>query len=128
MLLTLLSSVPSTVWSALVASVLTLSGVLVSNRSNNARLLRQLQHDSAEKAKERTNQLRRDVYIATVEELTKANSFLGTIAHVDLTQANASEALQRFYAAARNCCSWPSRTPRCSCSSSSASFPSWSSV
>lgn len=100
MLLAWLSSIPATVWSALLASLLTLGGVVVSNRSNNLRLLRQLRHDSDEKAKERTSAMRREVYIATVEELTKANGFLGSIAQADLTQANATTVLQGFFTAA----------------------------
>ena len=58
-LLSFLSSIPAVVWSGLIASFLTLGGVLISNRSNTNRLLLQLQHDATEKTKERTAALRR---------------------------------------------------------------------
>ena len=99
-LLSFLSSIPAVVWSGLIASFLTLSGVLISNRSNTNRLLLQLQHDATEKTKERTAALRREVYLRTAEELTKANAHLGSLAQTDLAKANAAEGLQGFFAAA----------------------------
>jgi hypothetical protein len=96
----LLISIPDVVWSGLIASVLTLSGVLVSNRSNTNRLRLQLQHDASEKSKERTAILRRDVYLHAAEEMTKANSHLASLSQADLTKTNAADGLQGFFAAA----------------------------
>lgn len=93
-------SIPDVVWSGIIASVLTLSGVLISNRSNTSRLRIQLQHDSIEKAKERTATLRREVYLHAAEELTKANSHLASLPQADLAKINAAEGLQGFFAAA----------------------------
>jgi len=99
-IVSLFSSIPDVVWSGLIASGLTLSGVLLSNWSNTNRLILQLQHDANEKAKERTAALRREVYLRAAEELTKANSYLASLPQVDLTKTNAAEGLQEFFAAA----------------------------
>lgn len=93
-------SIPDVVWSAIIASVLTLSGVLISNRSNTSQLRIQLQHDASEKAKERTATLRRDVYLCVAEELTKANSHIASLPQADLAKTNAADGLQGFFAAA----------------------------
>jgi hypothetical protein len=99
-LICFLKSIPDVIWSGLIASVLTLSGVLISNWSNTSRLRLQLRHDSDQKATERTAALRRDVYLLATEELTKANSYLGSLAQIDLAKTNAVEGMQGFFAAA----------------------------
>lgn len=93
-------SIPDVVWSAIIASVLTLSGVLISNRSNTSQLRIQLQHDASEKAKERTATLRREVYLCVAEELTKSNSHIASLPQADLAKTNAADGLQGFFAAA----------------------------
>lgn len=93
-------SIPDVVWSAVIASALTLSGVLMSNRSNTNRLRLQLQHDASEKAKERTATLRRDVYLRAAEELVKANAHLASLPQLDLSKTNLGDGLQGFFAAA----------------------------
>lgn len=60
----------------------------------------QLKHDADEKAKERTATLRRDVYLQTAVELTKANSHLASLPQSDLAKTNAADGLQGFFAAA----------------------------
>lgn len=96
----LLRSVPDVIWSAVIASCLTLGGVLVSNRSNTKRLEVQLHHDATEKQKERTAALRREVYLRTVEELTVANSHLASLPNADPTKANLADGLQGFLSSA----------------------------
>lgn len=99
-LLCLLRSIPDVVWSGIVASVLTLSGVLLSNRSNTYRLKIQLQHDAAEKAKERTAALRREAYLRTAEELVRLNVHLASLPQIDVTKINAGEGMQGFFISA----------------------------
>ena len=96
----LLAFIPSTVWSGIIGAILALSGVLLSNRGNTARLRIQLQHDAAEKARERTAALRRDVYLRAIEELVKANAHLAGLPNLDPTKINISDGLQGFFAAA----------------------------
>jgi hypothetical protein len=99
-LLALLQSIPNVVWSGLIAALLTLSGVLLSNRDNTKRLRIQLQHDASEKVKERIAVLRRDVYLRVVEELVKASSYLASLPNKDLTKENIGDGLQGFFSAA----------------------------
>lgn len=96
----LVTSIPDTVWSGIIGAILALSGVLLSNRGNTSRLRIQLQHDAAEKARERTAALRREVYLRAIEELTKANSHLAGLPNLDPTKVNISDGLQGFFAAA----------------------------
>lgn len=93
-------SVPDVIWSGLIASVLTLSGVLISNRSNTNRLAKQLTHDSLEKQKERKSTLRQEAYLSVAEELTKANNYLSSMPWLDLSSVNAADGLKDFFAAA----------------------------
>lgn len=96
----LLRSVPDVIWSGVIASLLTLGGVLISNRSNTKRLLTQLHHDANEKTKERNAALRREVYLHTVEELTRANAHLASLPQTDPTKTNLADGLQGFFEAA----------------------------
>lgn len=95
-----LKSIPDVIWSGVIASMLTLGGVLISNRSNTNRLKLQLQHDSNEKTKERTLTLRREVYMRTAEELVKVNAHLAALPQIDSTKTNIGEGLQGFLSAA----------------------------
>ena len=96
----LLSAVPATVWSGIIGAILALSGVLLSNRGNTSRLRIQLKHDAAEKARERTAALRREVYLRAIEELVKANSHLAGLPNLEPTKVNIGDGLQGFFAAA----------------------------
>lgn len=96
----LLAEIPDVIWSGVIASVLTLSGVLISNGSNTNRLKLQLQHDSNEKEKERKAALRRDVYLLAAEECVKANTHLSSLPQIDLTAANPADGLKDFFAVA----------------------------
>jgi hypothetical protein len=95
-----LKSIPDVIWSGVIASIITLSGVFLSNISNNNRLKLQLKHDADEKAIERTATLRREVYLETVGELVKANSHLSSLPQIDVTKTNLADGLQGFSIAA----------------------------
>lgn len=99
-LVDLLRSIPDVVWSGVIASTVTLTGVVVLDRSNTARLKIQLQHDAQENAKEHTATLRREVYLSAAEELTRANSYLAGLSQTDLSKTNAADGLKDFFAAA----------------------------
>lgn len=95
----LFQGVPDVIWSGIIASVLTLSGVLISNRSNTTRLQTQLTHDREEKVKERTLSLRREVYLKATEELVKLNAFLASLPQQDITKGNLGEGFVGFQTA-----------------------------
>ncbi|MEO5658450.1 MAG: hypothetical protein ABIQ90_01455 [Polaromonas sp.] len=99
-ILTMIASVPDVIWSGVIASLLTLSGVLLSNWSNTNRLKIQLKHDSDEKTKERLAMLRKEVYLNAAEESIKANAYLGSLSQVDFSKTNAGEGMHGFFAAA----------------------------
>jgi hypothetical protein len=90
---------PDVLWSALVASGITLLGVLIVTLSNNLMLRAQLKHASREKDKERAATLRRDVFLPAAEELTKAMNFLSSLPKADLRKLNPVKGVQGFFAA-----------------------------
>lgn len=96
----LITRIPDIVWSGLIASILTLSGVLLSNWSNTGRLKLQLNHDSQEKSKQRKSDLRRDVYLKVAEEIVKVNMYLPSIPQLDFAKVNVSDAMRDFFSAA----------------------------
>jgi hypothetical protein len=98
--LDLLRSIPDVVWSGVIASVLTLSGVLISNSSNTKRLRMQLDHDGAQKARDRVATLRREVCLEAVAQLTEANSFLASLPQTDPSKKNLADGLKGFFSAA----------------------------
>lgn len=95
----LLHGIPDVIWSGIIASFLTLSGVLISNRSNTTRLKTQLSHDREEKVKERTLSLRREVYLKATEELVKLNAYLATLPQQDIGKGNLGEGFIGFQTA-----------------------------
>ena len=97
-IVSLLEKVPAVVWSAILASALTLAGVMLSNRSNTKRLLTQLEHDAGQKAKDRMATLHRDVYLKLAEEMARASSFVGKISQVDPVKENVAEGLSELFA------------------------------
>ena len=86
--------VPNVVWSGVIAAVISLCGVWISNRSNNERLKLQLAHDAQEKNKERIHSLRSEVYLRVVEYIEATNIHLSSLSNRDLTKSDMSTELQ----------------------------------
>ncbi|MBS0229358.1 MAG: hypothetical protein JSS23_11755 [Proteobacteria bacterium] len=78
-----IESVPNVIWSGVIASIITLIGVLVSNRGNTKRLHQQHQHEAQQKTKERITNIRRDLYMTAASEMSNAMAHLGTIPNLD---------------------------------------------
>lgn len=95
-----LMNIPDLIWSGVIASTLTLGGVLLANRSSTTRLRIQLEHESLEKAKQRRAELRRDVYLFAAEEFVKANTYLASLPNADISKPDANTPIQGFFAAA----------------------------
>ena len=95
----LLSQIPSEVWAALMASAITLLGVMVSNYGNTKRLEKQLKHASAEKSKDRFNALRKEVYLSAVEEMAKIGNFFGKIPTIDPVETNIADGISELLSA-----------------------------
>ena len=81
-------SIPTIVWSGIVASFISLAGVVLSNRSSLERLKEQLRHDSGEKHRDRISELRREVYLELTTQITAAGGHLGSLAGKDPTAAD----------------------------------------
>lgn len=95
----LLKEIPDVVWSGVIASAITLAGVMLSNWSNTKRLLRQLSHDSGEKQKERSASMRRDVYLKATEEMAKIGSYFGRLPQMHPVKDNLGDGLTDFLGA-----------------------------
>jgi hypothetical protein len=92
-----LHSIPDVIWSGIIASGLTLSGVLISNSSNTKRLRMQLMHDSAEKSRERITGIRREVYLRAADEAHKTIRHFINLPYMNLAETNPSEELHGFH-------------------------------
>lgn len=95
---TTLLSLPTVLWSGVVAAIVSLAGavggVILSNRSSERRLLTQLRHDAAEKQRDRVAALRKEVYLALFEELSAVSGHLGALAGKDPVAENLGTPLQ----------------------------------
>jgi hypothetical protein len=80
----LINLVPNVIWAAIIASVLTLAGVLTTNRNNNSRLTKQLEHEGAQRDKEREIDLRREVYLGAAEAIAEAHGKIVQIPNFEL--------------------------------------------
>lgn len=78
-------SLPTVVWSGIVAAAISLAGVLLSNWSTSRRLRMQLQHDAAEKLKDRLGVLRKEVYLQLYSDITALQAHLGILSAKDPT-------------------------------------------
>lgn len=87
-------SLPTVIWSGIVAALISLGGVVLSNRASINRLKEQLKHDAREKHRDRLATLRRDVYLKLVAETNRANGYLGSLAAKDPTEGDFGEPLQ----------------------------------
>ena len=100
----ILSALPAPVWAAvgaisgaLVGGVAAFITSIILNHGNNTRLNTQLEHDRREKGIDRLNNLRRDVYLSAVEEMTKASSLFASLPSVDLAKTNVAAELQGLF-------------------------------
>lgn len=92
--------IPDVIWSGVIASLLTLSGVMLSNKSNTKRLMLQLQHLSTENDKQRKTELRKEIYLGVAEQLVKANAYLSSLPQADFTNIGVNNSTQNFFSAA----------------------------
>lgn len=95
-----INSIPINIWSVVLGSMIAFGGILISNWNQNKRLAAQLNHDSQLKTIERKAVMRREVYLSAVEELVKANNYLGSLPQQDLAKNNIGDGLQGFFASA----------------------------
>lgn len=75
--------VPDVVYAAVIASLLTILGVILTNRGNNNRLLEQLRHDSMHREREREMSLKRDILLPAIDEMSRGLRTLHKIISID---------------------------------------------
>lgn len=78
-------NVPTVVWSGIVAALISLEGIVLSNWSTARRLRIQLKHDADEKLKDRLGVLRKEVYLQLYSDITALQGHLGALSSKDPT-------------------------------------------
>lgn len=91
MILNILLKIPNVVWAAVIASLLTLGGVFLTNRGTYKRLIKQLEHESAQKDRDRNMGLRRQVYLDAAEAITENHLILMKIPNLGISDLELSE-------------------------------------
>ena len=87
-------SIPTVVWSGIVAAAISLAGVVLSNWSTAKRLRAQLAHDSREKINDRLATLRKEVYLQLISDVSAMQGHLGALASKDPTSPEFSAPIQ----------------------------------
>ncbi len=82
--------VPDVIWAAVVASLLTLAGVLATNWGSYKRLIKQLSHDSEQRDRERNMDLRSKVFLEATEAITANHLILMQLSDLNIPDAELS--------------------------------------
>jgi hypothetical protein len=80
----LLEKIPATFWGVIVGSLLSLSGVALTNRASDRRLRAQFEHERILKAKEREMAFRKEVFLAAAEAVAAGINAIGRFANLEL--------------------------------------------
>jgi len=99
----LLKNIPDVIWSAVIASLLTLSGVLLTSFGNTKRLKSQLLHDSQQRDKERDLSLRKQVYLDTMEAIANAQNILLSLLNIDFSEIELSSRFSETFLSINKC-------------------------
>lgn len=83
--------IPDVVWAALIASLLTLGGVSLSNRNSRIQTRNQLNHDSSQRNREREMALRQDVYLRACEGIAKGQNILIRLTNLELSEQEVAD-------------------------------------
>lgn len=94
------AGIPGVVWGAVVSAAFTLLTVTLTERRNIKRTREQREHDSLEKARDRTMTLRREVYMPVMAEFNAAMNFLATMPSHTIDVIGKAEPLNAFATAA----------------------------
>jgi hypothetical protein len=78
-------NLPTIVWSGVIAALISLGGIVLSNWSTARRLRIQLEHDATEKLKDRLSVLRKEVYLQLYSDITAIQGHLGALSSKDPT-------------------------------------------
>lgn len=98
-----IDSVPNVIWSGVIAAVITLIGVLISNRGNTLRLHQQHQHEADQKRKERITNIRRELYLQVAADMGAALARISEFPTLDLRKENLVSSLIALNTTAAKC-------------------------
>lgn len=98
-MLQFIGTIPDIVWAASLASILTLTGVILSNRNSRKQALAQLKHDSHQRDRERNMILRKEVYLPAAEAISKGITILTELVELNLSTQEVKENLSSYSAA-----------------------------
>ncbi len=85
------SRIPDVVWSGIVASVITVTGVLITNFGLSTRHRQQLAHTEHESTVKREMELRRDIYMPAIEATVVAMTAIGSLSNPATSHDDVSE-------------------------------------
>ncbi len=83
--------VPDVVWAAVIASLLTLAGVLVTNRNSRLQLVARLHHDSEQRDRERAMRLKREIYVPATEAVFRLSRIINRLTDLTMTDKEISK-------------------------------------
>jgi hypothetical protein len=84
-MLALLEKIPATFWGVIVGSFFTIIGVALANSGSYQRLREQLEHERAEKTKDREMALRKEVFLAATEAISVGINSIGRFSDLDIS-------------------------------------------
>jgi len=88
-----LAVVPDTVWAAITASLLTLTGVILSNRNSRKQLKIQLDRQELENRHQRKSELRRSVYLQFCDTLPRTKIFYTCLANDTMNESSVERSM-----------------------------------
>ncbi len=91
----LMKQIPNVVWSGIMASLITLSGIFLSNRNTRKQQLEALKHDATQRDREREMSLRRDVYLAAAEAIVNGQHILARFPNLNISDEDFSTEFQQ---------------------------------
>lgn len=82
--------IPDVVWAAIIASLLTIGGVWLTNRNTRHLQCSSLQHDACQRDREREMELRREVFIPAAEAISNGLNLIGRLADLSFSDQEIS--------------------------------------
>lgn len=99
MLTSYLVSIPDVLWGTVIGSVMTLVGVMTTNRHHLKQIQLQHAHDADQNEKQRLFTLRNELYLEAVGEIVEAQRNLTKLSEIDLTRENIADEFNAFFVA-----------------------------
>lgn len=96
----ILSLIPASFWTAVFASALTLSGVIISNRNNRFQLEYKTKAEAEENRKQRKHELRRSNYSEMTEALAAVHVHLASLPNLTASRADGTSIFGNLFSAA----------------------------